>query len=82
MQNLSDKRETQPFHCMSIWFKIAMINALFYHGLFKWIRKKENKYLTFITNKFSLIILIKKIAFVPVKIDVVFELRLFSLTRI
>ena len=82
MQNLSDKRETQPFHCMSIWFKIAMINALFYQVFFKWMRKKENKYLTFITNRFSLIILIKKTAFVPVKIDVVFELRLFSLTRI
>ena len=52
-----------------------MINALFYHGFFKWIRKKENKYLTFITNKFRLIILIKKTAFVPAKIDVVFELR-------
>ena len=59
-----------------------MINALFYHVFFKWMRKKENKYLTFITNRFSLIILIKKTAFVPVKIDVVFELRLFSLTRI
>ena len=82
MQNLSDKRETQPFHCMSIWFKIAMINTLFYHVFFKWMRKKENKYLTFRTNRFSLIILIKKTAFVPVKIDVVFELRLFSLTRI
>ena len=45
-------------------------------------KKKENKYLTFITNKFSLITLIKKTAFVPVKIDVAFELRLFSLTRI
>ena len=52
-----------------------MINALFYHGFFKWIRKKENNYLTFITNKFSLTILIKKNAFVPVKIDAVFELR-------
>ena len=51
-----------------------MINALFYHGFFKWIRKKENKYLTFKTNKCSLIILIKKTAFVPVKIDVLFEL--------
>ena len=51
-----------------------MIYALFYHGFFKWIRKKENKYLTFITNKCSLIILIKKTAFVPVKIDVVFEI--------
>ena len=59
-----------------------MINALFYQVFFKWMRKKENKYLTFITNRFSLIILIKKTAFVPVKIDVVFELRLFSLTRI
>ena len=62
---------SQPFHCMSVCLKIAMINALFYHRFFKWIRKKENKYLTFITNKFSLIILIKKTAFVPVKIDVV-----------
>lgn len=61
---------------MSIRFTIAMINAFFYHGLFKWIRKKGNKYLTFITNKFSLIILIKKTAFVPVKIDVEFELRI------
>ena len=75
MQNLSDEREIQPFHCMSIWFKIAMINALFYHWFFKWIRKKENNYLTSVTNKFSLIILIKKTTFVPVKIDAVFELR-------
>ena len=53
-----------------------MINALFYQVFFKWMRKKENKYLTFITNRFSLIILIKKTAFVPVKIDVEFELRI------